>query len=90
MIVAVPADTPVTMPEASIVAIVVSKLLHCPPAMTFASATVLFTHTCEGPVIAETAGNAFTITGTGPMVTEQLLELVIITETLSLSTSVEV
>lgn len=52
MIVAEPADTPVTIPELRpMVAIVVSLLLHVPPVVPSVRVIVEPTHTRDGPVI---------------------------------------
>ncbi len=61
VIVALPADMPVTTPVVEpIVAVPVLLLLHVPPAVTFAKVTVDPVFTVAVPVIA--AGEAFTET----------------------------
>lgn len=59
MIVAVPAVVPpVTLPDASTVAISVLLLLHVPPLAASASVIIAPAHTADGPVIA--GGGVFT------------------------------
>ena len=62
MIVAVPADTPVTSPLLFTVAIPVALLLHVPPAVASENCVVLPEHTVCVPVIAATTGAALTVT----------------------------
>lgn len=59
-IVAVPADTPVTTPEASIEATTVLLLLHVPLPVTSLSVVVEPAHTLAVPVMAD--GTALTVT----------------------------
>ena len=61
MITAVPAASPVTIPEASTPAMLVLLLLQLPPAVASVSDVVLFTQTFVVPLIGETAGNVFTV-----------------------------
>lgn len=59
--VAVPAATPVTTPDADpIVAIVTSEIAHVPPEVVFVSVLELPTHAESVPPM--TAGNATTVT----------------------------
>ena len=62
MIVAVPADTPVTSPLAFTVAMPVALLLHVPPAVASVNCVVLPIHTVCVPVIAATTGAEPTVT----------------------------
>lgn len=57
--VAVPPDTPVTMPVALTLA--VPALLHTPPGGEHVSIIVRPTHTLEGPTIADTVGKGLTV-----------------------------
>ena len=61
-IVSVPFLTPVKIPVLmSIVAKLVSKLIHCPPTVASVSVTVLFTHTSLGPLMTPISGKALTV-----------------------------
>ncbi len=60
--VAVPADTPVTTPEASMLATAMSLLLHTPPGVVELNVVVAFIQTVPVPVIAATTGKLFTVT----------------------------
>ena len=62
--VAVPTDTPVTTPEASMLATVASLLLHTPPTVVELNAVVPLIQTVPLPVIAATTGKLFTVTVT--------------------------
>ncbi len=73
--VAVPAETPVTRPDALTVATAVLLLLHTPPEVAFEYCVVEPTQTVFVPVVAATTGKAFTVTSLVTAV-EQLLELV--------------
>jgi len=55
-----PADAPVTSPDASTVAIAGNALLHVPPEVAFVTIAADPTHTFVAPPIA--AGSAFTVT----------------------------
>ena len=57
-----PADTPVIVPDASMVAIAGLLLLQTPPAVASLKEMVLFAQSDVLPVIAATIGKAFTIT----------------------------
>jgi hypothetical protein len=61
-IVAVPADTPVTIPNILTVATAVFDELQVPKAVASESVIVLPAHTAVGPVIAFTGGRAFMVT----------------------------
>lgn len=58
----VPAETPVTFPEASMLPVAGLPLLHVPPVVASASVTNAPVHTDEGPVMAATTGSVFTVT----------------------------
>ena len=62
--VAVPADTPVTMPVLPTVAILLDAGLHVPPAAPVGSASdvVAAAHTMGVPVMAPALGKGFTVT----------------------------
>jgi hypothetical protein len=60
--VAVPAATPVTTPEALTVATAVLEEDHVPPAVASASVVVEATQTEVVPVMPATVGNALTVT----------------------------
>ena len=62
LIVAVPADTPVTSPLLFTVAILVALLLHTPPGVASANWVVPCEHTDWLPVIAATTGALPTVT----------------------------
>ena len=69
--VVVPAPTPVTTPEALMVAILVAaELLQTPPAVASVKAIVQLTQTVDAPLIAATVGGV-----QGVMVTLLALEL---------------
>ena len=51
---------PVTLPEASTVAMAGSLLLQLPPGLVVPRATVAPSHTADGPVMG--AGSAYTVT----------------------------
>ena len=75
--VAEPAVTPVTTPEASIVATPVALLLHVPPLVASASVVVADVHTVVVPVIdAGVAGKGLIVTVVATDVLPQLLETV--------------
>jgi len=69
-IVAVPADTPLTMPVKPIVATEPSPLLHTPPLVASLSVVVEPAHTLMVPVIADTVGNGLTVTTEVTVVTQ--------------------
>ena len=56
-----PPDTPVTLPDASIVASEVVLLLQVPPAVASANEIVAPVHTLVGPVMAASVGDVFTV-----------------------------
>jgi hypothetical protein len=60
VIIAVPAVTPVTTPDAETVAVAVLPLAHVPPAGELANVMLAPSHTFEGPIMS--AGAAFTVT----------------------------
>ena len=68
-----PADIPVTIPDASTVAIAVLLLLHTPPAVAFDKFVVDPAHNTVFPVIGATVGNEFTIIEVEAIVTQLLL-----------------
>ena len=60
--VAAPTDTPVTTPLELTVATAVLLLLQVPPEVAFVNVVPEPTHIAEVPLIAETVGEAFTVT----------------------------
>ena len=58
----VPADTPVTKPVPSIVAIVVAVLVHAPPPAASVSGVVDNAHTVAVPVITPVTASGLTVT----------------------------
>ena len=62
VIVAVPAEIPVTIPFASTIATLLSLDDHVPPVVADANCVVPFAHTFVAPVIAATIGNGLTVT----------------------------
>ena len=75
--VTVPADIPVTLPEASMVAMVLSLLIHTPPPVTSLKAVPEPIHAFVTPVIAATTGSALTV---NEVVTEEEQPKVLVTE----------
>ena len=59
---AVPGDTPLTRPAASIVATEVLPLLHTPPGVRSLNCDVVAVHTLKLPVIEATTGGVLTVT----------------------------
>lgn len=59
--VALPAATPVTLPEVLTVATAVELLLHVPPVMLLLKLMKEPTHTAEAPVIVPASGSALTL-----------------------------
>ena len=57
-----PEVTPLTTPEAEIVAIAVLPLLHTPPDAELLRVAVLPAHNVPGPEITPAAGNGLTVT----------------------------
>ncbi len=72
--VTVPADTPVRLPDGSMVAMAGLLLLHIPPAVASVKMILFPTHTEVFPVITATIGKVFTVMGWVTTVV-QLLEL---------------
>ena len=60
--VVVPDDTPVTLPDASTVATVVTVLLHAPPVAASLNPVVAPAQTVAVPVIVPADGNGLTLT----------------------------
>ena len=60
--VAVPADTPFTLPDPSTVATPVAVLLHAPPEAVSLKPVAEPAHTVAVPVIVPADGNGFTVT----------------------------
>src|SRR4051794_2453953 len=82
VMVVVPGATGVTKPvDGSMVAIVLSLLLHTPPPVASESEPVVLIHTLVLPVMAPTTGSGFTVITTGPNVDIQPLLFVISTVT---------
>ena len=79
VIVALPADSPVTTPFASTDAIVLSDDVQTPPVVALVNAVVDPSQTSVVPVIAATTGIAFTVTVVTALVAEQPFALVIVT-----------
>ena len=65
MIVAAPAATPVTKPDALTVAAAVFEEDQTPPVVAFVNVVVEPTQTSLAPAVAATTGKAFTVTVTG-------------------------
>jgi hypothetical protein len=79
VIVAEPKATPVTTPVAFTVATAVLLDDHVPPAVELANVVVDPVHTFDAPVIADTTGNALTVTAVAVDIAEHPLAFVTVT-----------
>lgn len=71
--VAVPVDTPVTMPVLLTVAIPAALLLHTPPVVASVKGVVAPVHTVAVPVMVPALGKGFTVTTAVALPLPQLL-----------------
>ena len=71
--VAVPAVTPVTIPDVPIVATAVLLLLHTPPVVVLLNVVVEVAQTIAVPVIVPATGSGLTVTFTVVVAVPQLL-----------------
>ena len=70
--VAVPADTPLTLPDASTDAIAALLVLHDPPDTVSDNVVVAPTHTVDAPVITPPDGDVFTVNDVVALAAPQL------------------